>query len=247
MGDRVEVAATAAGAVRWIAVAPGQAVIRGEALVLFQGDQELAESRRLRALFDARLRQYLQDPEDAAASAAVIQARRELELAETRLAELALRAPRDGTVGDVWVEPGEHVTPGRPVLSLETGAGGGEVVALLPGRFRPLLAPGQPLRLEVQGYPYRYQRLVVESVNDQVLGPAEARQALGPTLRDAVPVAGPVVVVRARLPRASFELDGRTVLYHDGMPGYAEVPVRSEPILASLLPGLDEAPWRRDG
>lgn len=249
MGDRVEVAATAAGVVRRIAVAPGQAVARGEALVLFQGDQELAESRRLRALFDARMRRYLQDPDDPAASAAVIQARRELELAETRLGELALRAPRDGTVGDVWVEAGEHVTPGRPVLSLGTGAGGdgGEVVALLPGRFRPLLAPGQPLRLEVQGYPYRYQSLVVESVNDQVLGPAEARQALGPTLRDALPVTGPVVVVRARLPRPSFELAGRTVLYHDGMPGYAEVPVRSEPIFASLLPGLDEAPWRRDG
>ncbi|MFP3939471.1 MAG: efflux RND transporter periplasmic adaptor subunit [Thermoanaerobaculia bacterium] len=244
MAGRTEVTAPVAAAVRSVTVAPGESVERGQPLILFHGEREAAEARRLRALFEERLRQYLQDTAEPSAQAALIQARRELELAETRLQELTLRAPEDAVVGDIWVEVGEHLTPGRPVLSLESEAGGGEVIALLPGRYRPLLSPGQPLRLQIQGYPFHSQRLSVSAVNDQVLGPSEARQALGVTMRDGLPVAGPVVLVRARLPGDFFELAGRRVRYHNGMPGHAEVPVRSQRLLASLVPGFDTPPWR---
>ena len=57
-----------------------------------------------------------------------------------------------------------------------------------------------PLRLEIQGYRYAYQHLTVDSVGDEVVGPAEARRYLGDEIADAVQFAGPVVRVEAHLP-----------------------------------------------
>ncbi|MCX5742057.1 MAG: hemolysin D, partial [Proteobacteria bacterium] len=54
---------------------------------------------------------------------------------------------------------------------------------------------------------------------------------------DSMHLAGPVALVRGRLPAAEFTVDGRTFRYHDGMLGTAEVRVRSEPIVFALLPG----------
>ena len=51
-------------------------------------------------------------------------------------------------------------------------------------------------------------------------------------------ISGPVVFVYARLPSETFESGGRTYAYHDGILGTAEVQVRSEPILLTLVPGL---------
>ena len=73
------------------------------------------------------------------------------------------------------------------------------MVAFLPGEDRPLLKRGMPLRLEVQGYRYAYQQLTVDSVGDEVVGPAEARRYLGDEIADAVQFTGPVVKVEAHL------------------------------------------------
>ena len=88
--------------------------------------------------------------------------------------------------------------------------------------------------------------LTVESIGDEVVGPAEAKRFLGPGIGDAVPLTGSVVFVTARLPAPSFEADGRTYAYHDGILGTAEVRVRSEKVLFALVPAL-RALWSRDG
>ena len=75
-----------------------------------------------------------------------------------------------------------------------------------------------------------------------MLGPEEARRALGPGLADATPLSGPVVLVEASLPALKFTSDGREYPYYDGLWGQAEVRLRSEPILFALVPSL-KALW----
>jgi hypothetical protein len=94
------------------------------------------------------------------------------------------------------------------------------------------------LRLELRGYQYMYQHLEVTSVSNEVIGPGEARRYLGEEIADAVPLDGPVVLVAARLPSPTFEVEGKVRRYHDGMWGQAEVRVRAERVLVALVPAL---------
>jgi membrane fusion protein (multidrug efflux system) len=94
------------------------------------------------------------------------------------------------------------------------------------------------VRVELSGYRYAYQELTVDAVASDVIGPSEARRYLGPQVGDALQIGGPVVLVRARLPRDEFVAGGQRYRYHDGMDGVAEVRLRSEPILHTLIPGL---------
>ncbi|HBL30974.1 MAG TPA: hemolysin D, partial [Acidobacteria bacterium] len=148
------------------------------------------------------------------------------------------RAPAAGAVDDVRVRPGQPVAPGQGLLTLSGAAGERTVVALLPGEFRPQLRPGMALRMELQGYRYAYQHLTVLDVGSEVVGPAEARRYLGDEIADAATLGGPVILVTARLPVATFQAEGKTRRYHDGMWGRAEVQVRSERILVALIPAL---------
>jgi len=95
-----------------------------------------------------------------------------------------------------------------------------------------------PIRFEISGYRYAYQKLTVESVGEEVVGPSEARRYLGAEIGDSVQLTGPVVILKARLPRPTFQAEGRSYRFHNGMHGNAEVEVRSENILVTLVPGL---------
>ena len=112
------------------------------------------------------------------------------------------------------------------------------VVALLAGSDRPQLRPGQQLRIEINGYPYAYQSLVVDGVGTDIIGPSEAARYLGPQAADTLAVAGPLVLVRARLEHSTFVADGEAFEFHDGMVAQAEVAIRSEPIIVMLFPFL---------
>ena len=90
--------------------------------------------------------------------------------------------------------------------------------------------------LELDGYRYAYQELVVEVVATEALGPEEARRYLG-RIGESVPLRGPVVLVRARLPD-EFVADGVPYRYIDGMGGTVEIEVESERVIDALIPGL---------
>jgi|SRR5688572_22827049 len=117
-----------------------------------------------------------------------------------------------------------------------------ELLVYLPGHHLPSLLPGMTLRLELDGWPRTYQEATVETVGEQVLGPAEARRMLGSSLGDSLPLTGPVVLLRARLPAEGFSAGGRTLDHHDGMVGRAEVRLESERLLFLLVPALRGAP-----
>jgi GAF domain-containing protein len=238
MGGRTDVTATSDGTVSEVVVRPGQRVEAGRLLVRFHGAREAADLERIEREFELQLINRLRNPADPGAEQGLLTLRAERELARARLAEREVRAPRAGMVNDLRVRTGQRIGPGQVLLSLAGEGGDPVVLVLLPGQYRPLLKPGMDLRLELQGYQYIYQHLTVTSVENEVIGPAEARRYLGEEIADAVTLTGPVVLVSARLPSATFEVEGKTRRFHDGMWAQAEVRVRSERVLVALIPAL---------
>ncbi|MCG8458153.1 MAG: HlyD family efflux transporter periplasmic adaptor subunit, partial [Holophagales bacterium] len=227
------------GTVSSVDVEPAQSVQAGQVLVRLYGAQESAELARIRRELELSLLERLRSPTDPMSERTLAALRGQLQMAEARLGERTVRAPAPGRVGDVRVSVGQLLSPGEVVLTLGAGQEAPlRVVALIPGQFRPLLKVGMPLRLELRGYPHAYQRLKVDAVSEEVFGPSEARRVLGPEIADALTVSGPVALVEANLPGPTFDSQGRSYTYHDGIPGRAEIRVRSEPILVSLIPAL---------
>lgn len=235
---RTELTALAAGTVTSVEVQPGQAVAARQVLVRFYDSQEGAELDRIQSEFNLQLVNYLKNPTEPSVRQALITLRTQKEFAESRLEERIVRAPQASVVSDIHVRPGQHVSPGDTILTLAGEESGISIIAMMPGHYRPLLKPGMPLRLELSGYRYAYQRLTIDSIGDEVIGPQAARRYLGQEIADAVALPGPVVLVHARLPGPTFTTEGRTYDFHDGMHGTAEVRVRSESILLTLVPGL---------
>jgi hypothetical protein len=238
-GGRAEVTATAGGTVSSLSVAPRVRVRKGQLLLTLYSAEEAANLRRLDRELESKLVQRLQAPSDPAVAQDLVALRSARELAQAQLAERELRAPADGEVSDVRVVPGQLVQAGQPVLSiLAQPERPASVIALLPGGYLPQLQPGMKLRLELPGHPYVYTWLVLDSVAGEVIGPAEAARLLGPVAGDAVPLQGALAMVTAPLPSSTFEVDGRTYSFRDGMPTRAEVRIKSERLLFALLPSL---------
>ena len=235
---RTSVSARTAGNIAAVDVSPGEAVEAGTVIAHMDDIEQRSAVERVQREFETQLRNHMLDPSDTAADSAVRLLRVDLQQARTALDERAIRAPVRGTISDVRVRSGQHVEPGDIAAAIVDGTGGLEIVALLPGEDRPQLAPGMSLRLELAGYSYAYQSLVIDSVSSDVIAPTEARRVLGAEVADSLHLNGPVVLVHGRLPSTEFEVDGKAFYYHDGMLGTAEVPVRAERIVTALIPGL---------
>ncbi len=237
-GGRWELTAQAGGIITAIDVQTGDSVTQGQVLVRFFGAEELARLEELDREFQRALLETLRDPARESSRQYLSTLRTQREQARAKLDLRTLRAPRSGTVSDIRVRAGMHLSPGELVLALVAEQPHFFVTALLPGRFGPRLVPGQELRIELIGYQYAHQTCIVQNVASEVIGPSEVRRYLGPEIGDAIGVSGPVVLVEAALAGPFFEADDRTHEYRHAMLGQAEVRVDSETILTSLVPGL---------
>lgn len=236
--NRADIKAVSGGTISEIAVKPGQRVEANQLLLRLYDVQEASELNRLNREYELQLVKSLNAPRDAAAQQQLAFMREQKQAAVARLNERRITAPRAGTIKDVRIRAGQLVAPGELLLSL-----GGEddkltVIALLPGHYRPLLKQGAPLRIELNGFSYAYQHLKIDSVAEDVIGPNEARKYLGQEVADALPLQGPVVIVKASLPSRSFTSGDKQYDFHDGLQGTAEARVRSERLILTLLPSL---------
>ncbi len=238
---RAEVTALGAGAIATIDVAPGQRVKKGQVLARLRDVAERADFDSARGDYDAQLRNRLLDPTDEGAAGQLRLLGRQRDLALAALEQRLVRSPHDGVVTDVGATVGQHVDAGDAVMAVvDDSKGELEVIAFLPGSDRPQIEIGMPLRLELVGFDYAWQDVVVETITEGVVGPNEAKRILGPQLADTLPIGGGVVMVRARLPTMTFVSGDRTYPYHDGMGGTAEVRMRDETVLEMLVPGFEE-------
>ena len=238
---RTTLSTSHAALVSSIEVAPGQHVEQGTVLVRLYASEEAADLESATREFDDQLVKLMQRPDDATAREALVTLRNRRELARSRLEQRTLRAPHRGVVGDVRVRVGQLVEPGASVVEMRGDDADGTVIAMLPGRYRPLLKTGAKLRFELDGFHRRAHELTIDSVGDQIVGPAEAARYLGRDQADALALTGPVVLVQASLPRGgSFEADGERFQFAHGMHGKAETIVRNEPVAYAFLPALKQ-------
>ncbi len=244
VSGRTEVTADLPGTLEAIEVEVGDRVEAGAVLARLYGANDPGRTERLEREFASALRARMSNPDDPAADQAVQVARRRRDEAREAREQRVVRAPHAGVVSDVRVRTGQAAAPGDVLVSLVTDRDRFSVVAVLPGSARPMLAPGLPLRLEIRGYAYAYADLTIDTVADEVVGPAEIRRALG-SVADVLPATESAVIVRARLSSPSFESEGRTYAYHDGMPAVADVRLRSQSVLELVVPGLRGMRWFR--
>lgn len=233
-----ELTAQRAAVVSAVEVAPGDQVETGQPLVRMHSSSESAELEAAQRELDDQLAKLLRDPGDRAAREAVVSLRARRELAQKNLVRQALFAPFAATVGDVRVQPGQLVEPGVPLLTLQGEQSGARLTALLPGRYRPMLARGMVLRFTADGFPRVVHQLRIERVGDQIIGPGEALRFLGRDSVDTVALSGPVVLVDALLPAREFTSEGARYRFHHGMRGRAETAVRHDSIAYTFVPGL---------
>jgi len=234
----LELTATVSGTVAAVHVEPGQRVTEGALLVEFHVVQEAAELERIDREIELQLVRVMRDLNDQAARQALTSLQAQRELARAHVDERSVRAPRAGVVSDIRIRAGQLLTQGQPILSIVAPESRFSVLALVPGQYRPLLQKGSALRLELSGFPYVYTNLTVDSIGQEVIGPTEAKRFLGPEVADALPISGPVVLVKAWLPAATFISEGQTFNYYNNVPGTAEVVVRERSVLLTLVPAL---------
>jgi membrane fusion protein (multidrug efflux system) len=231
------VTAPAGGIVEAFAVRPGQTVKQGELLVRLHDADEVAELKRVRADYEQQLTQLMLNPLDTNAKAQLASLHATQEKASSRLAERWIRAPISGIVSDVRTRPGQRIEVGEVLLGVAPPDSQVSIVAVLPGDYRPMLLAQQPVRFSLDGYAYEYHDLTVESVGEGVVGPSEVRRFLGQEIFDSVHMTqGAKVLVTARLDKRTFTSEGQTYAFFDGLTGTADVPVREEPIIVTLLP-----------
>jgi multidrug resistance efflux pump len=235
---RTHVTAAVSGTVNSIEVKPGQRVEAGQLLVRFSAAVEAAELARIDREFELQLARSLGDPAEPSAKAALTALRTQREVAAARLEQLSIRAPQSGYVGDVRIRSGQLLSAGDVVVTLLGDEQRRSIVAMLPAQYRPQLRPGLAMRFEVKGYSYSYQETTIASVSAQIIGPNEVRRYLGQEIQDTVAIEGPVVLVEATPRSGKFTVDGEAFDFYHGMSGTAEVRVRTESIVLSLIPGL---------
>lgn len=238
---RVVVTSAVMGTVQSIEVRPGEWVEEGRVLVQLDDAAQQAELERVQREHEQRLVELLRQPADDARRERLAALDAQLQLALARLRERSVIAPRAGLVSDVRVRPGQPVSPGDAVVSLERDEARTVVVGLFPGHYRPLLSAAETrLFLELEGFPDGRHEVTVRSVADEVVGPAEAMRYLGRDREGALELRGPVVVVETVMASDTFEADDTEYRVYDGMQGTLEAKLRSETLLETLVPALKE-------
>ena len=142
------------------------------------------------------------------------------------LSILLLANISDYATGQAVIRSSSQSTGGEPA--------GYELIAFVPASYEPQLVPGMPMTLRLHGYENSSELIRVDSVGPVILNRAEAGQYGG----DVIPIAGPVVMLRARLTESTFGAPGRRYSYRPGLTGDVDIKVHSERALMTVVPAL---------
>lgn len=234
---RIPVVANEGGTVAAIHLAPQTEVSPGDVIGTLYDHAELAQVRRLEQEYEDALVRLLRDPEDPAAGSGLAALRSASEQARADLEERQLMVPVGGVLTDVRVRPGTLVTPGQTVATVGTAGPGFEIVAAIPGNFRPLLTAGVPVVAELDQFPGSRFHLEARGVSPEVISVEEARALLGQLLPTAGDDAA-LALVYADLPNVLVGSTGAEYPLYDGMRGNVRIPVREERFIVTLWPAL---------
>ncbi|EDM79250.1 hypothetical protein PPSIR1_03898 [Plesiocystis pacifica SIR-1] len=241
---RIVVTTPVSGTIQAMSVSPGQRVRAGQVLAHLDDAAQRAELQRVQNNYEQRLLELLREPGDSARRDRLAALDSELQRARAELEARAVLAPEDGLVSDVRVRPGQLLSPGDSVCSIERDSPSTVVMGLFPGHYRPLLEDverrGDVLFLELEGFPDSRHAVFVRSIADEVVGPQEAMRYLGRDHQGTLELSGPVVVVETLMASDTFRAEGTEYRVYDGMQGTLEAQVRAQTLLEVLFPALRE-------
>lgn len=234
------ISASSSAIVHDVLVTAGQVVKAGTVLVKMQNTEEAKELARATSEFDLQLIRMLRDPSDTSVRQSLATLRAAKEQAKNTVENRTVVSQFDGVVSDVRVRAGQHVNAGEILLALAPkGRSQMSLIAIVPADYRPMLKTGLKMRFELDGFRYEYADLSVSDVSAEAVGTTEVQRLLGQEKSDAVHLdPGAKVLVSAPLPTTTFTSDGQPYGYFDGLTGLAQIRVRSEPILVTLVPAL---------
>ncbi len=240
-GRRI-ITATTPATVEAVDVMAGAWVDVGSVMVRMHDLDEQKELARASNEFDLQVVRMLRDPNDAAVKTPLAALRAQKEQAKNNYESRTIRSQVAGYVSDVRVRPGQHVGAGDVLLAVAPkDAVHVSLVSMLSAEYLPLLKAGLKMRFELDGFRYEYTDLVLTEVSAEAVGSAEVQRLLGGEKSDTIALdPGAKVLVTADLPAASFRSEGRPYGYFDGLTGRADVFVRTEPLLVTLIPALRE-------
>lgn len=233
---RTTITSPASEVVDAVFVEPDRAVRAGDAIVRFANAKEESELARIDREIETSLAITLRDSSNDAARAKLASLRAEQQLARARLDQRIVRAPSEGVITDIRVRSGQAVEAGEVLAAITRGDGSGEIVAVVPGEYRPVVRVGLAARLELDGYSRTPCDVVVTRVADEVIGPADVERALGKSSVETLHVTGPSLLVTVSLPANGIPVEGEPLAVFDGMRGVVRIRVRTRPLLAELLP-----------
>jgi len=226
------------GTVEAVNVQPGEHVKEGQTLVTLTAHAEEGELKRASAEFSLHLAQLLRDPSDRSAKQSLASLRPRRDQAKQIARARFIRAPYAGVITDVRARQGQHIEAKSVVVGIAPLDAEFSLVCVVPGDYRPMLKKGQDVRFALDGYKFEYRSVKVESVGEEVIGPVEMKRFLGPEIAEAFPIDRPSVLVRGKLPVRTFQADGQTYNYVEGLTAKVDISVRREPIIVVLIPAL---------
>jgi hypothetical protein len=234
---RISVVANEGGTVAAIHIAPQTEVSPGDVIGTLYDHAELAQVRRLEREYEDALVRLLRDPDDRTVGDGLAALRSASEQARADLDERQLVVPVRGILTDVRVRPGTLVSPGQTVATVGTAGPGFEIVAAVPGNFRPLLGSGVRVVAELEQFPGSRFHLQAREVSPEVISVGEARALMGQLLPTADEDAA-LALVYADLPGVLVSSAGAEYPLYDGMRGSVRIPVREERFIVTLWPTL---------
>jgi multidrug efflux pump subunit AcrA (membrane-fusion protein) len=163
--------------------------------------------------------------------------------AKSKLEQRTVRADRAGTVSDIRTHEGGLLQPGDPIVTIVDGQNAlPEVYAFLPATDHPRLKVGQELQVGLTGYTKTREKAIISEVSREGVGASEVAKMLGPALSDVLrlPPDGSYVLVKARLPKRTFETEHNILPYHHGMQATTEVKIAEKPFLVTLFPAIEK-------
>ena len=238
--EGTDVTARAGGTVANAHAVSGQKVKKGDLIVQLHADSEDADLIEIDKSYEQQLTTFLFDPSNDVAREELARITARKQKAEKMLGDRAIRAPRDGYLGDLRVESGRRLEAGDFVFSISEKDSTAEIVAFLPGTDLPRLKVGMEIQLKLLSFQTTNERVKITSVGKEVIGRREAQAYLGTKNGDTLAVKGPVVMVKAKLSSRTFMTRDGEFTFSDGQPLKAEVSVKRRRVLVALVPALEK-------
>ncbi|HVV82893.1 MAG TPA: HlyD family efflux transporter periplasmic adaptor subunit, partial [Kofleriaceae bacterium] len=236
-----QVTARNSGVVEEVYVTAGQEVQAGQELARLHDNDEAADLDEATAEYEDAMVALLFDPTDRNARASAIALAPRAKRAMERVGARILRAPSAGRVRDVRIHAGSPIAAGEHVLTIVDDSAEPIVVALMPSRDLPRIHEGMDLMVRLEGYGRSREVAKIVEVGREGIGPMAARKSLGEELADSLPIAGSVVMVRAKMPHRDFDTgEDRRLELANGMTATGEVKIAEQSFLRTLVPGLGE-------